>query len=101
MSINAKIIALYGAALLAVGGGVYAVMLDAPTGAGVAPMQMASNDTVAVPAAVAPAAVAPVVADPAKPAAPAPKKLTREQLLPPPMTEAEKLQKAAEQESNF
>lgn len=30
-----------------------------------------------------------------------PKKLTRQQLLPPPATEDEKLQKAAEQESNF
>ncbi len=31
----------------------------------------------------------------------APKKLTRQQLTPPPMTEDEKLQKAAEQQSNF
>jgi hypothetical protein len=38
---------------------------------------------------------------PAQPAIQVAKKLTREQLMPPPMSEAEKLDKAAQQESNF
>ncbi|MGL5837213.1 MAG: hypothetical protein ACRCY3_01780 [Sphingorhabdus sp.] len=40
-------------------------------------------------------------AEPTQASEPTPKKLTREQLAPPPLSEAEKLQRAAEQESNF
>jgi hypothetical protein len=125
MSSKAKTIAFSVAALLAVAGGVYAFMPSeqgnaasagpvtnlAQTAAepGASPVQAAFDEKpeekVKVEAPVTlqtPVAVAQPSAQPlAQPVAAAPKKLTRQQLTPPAPTEEEKLQKAAEQESNF
>jgi hypothetical protein len=119
MSSKTKIIAFSVAALLAVGGGIYAFMPSEPEIASGAGQLIGSGQTGVKPEvtdspisasgqstekagiqATAPAA-APQPAAQAQPAVQAPKKLTKEQLMPPPATEDEKLQKAAEQESNF
>ncbi len=119
MPFKTKTIALTVAGLLAAGGGVYAFTSGEPekpaSGAPVetASKAMTSDEVKALPDNTAPEAPMTDAVQPngsaAQPttagsqAAPAaPKKLTREQLTPPaPKTEEEKLQKAAEQESNF
>lgn len=119
MSLSAKTIAVSAIALLAVAGGLYASMpggqesdpnnsapmtsaqtvaeTKAKNSQDVANGQITSNanakSTNAIVAAQTDAA--------GQPANQAPKKLTRAQLTPPPATEEEKLQRAAEQESNF
>jgi type IV secretory pathway VirB10-like protein len=123
MSSKAKTIAFSVAALLAVAGGVYAFMPSdqgnaasagpvtslAQTAAepGATPVQTVPDEKLSEKAKTpteAPVTLQPPVApaDPlSQPVAAAPKKLTRQQLTPPAPTEEEKLQKAAEQESNF
>lgn len=116
MSFNAKTIAVSAAVLLTAAGGLYAFMPDRET----APKNRASVSSTRTIAEAKPespqagangpnvaeakGADATVAAQPGaaeQPASQAPKKLTRAQLTPPPATEEEKLQKAAEQESNF
>jgi hypothetical protein len=125
MSSKAKTIAFSVAALLAVAGGVYAFMpSDQANVASAGPVASLAQTALEPGAAPVPAAFdekpeekvkveAPVTMQPpvaaaqpstqplAQPVAAAPKKLTRQQLTPPAPTEEEKLQKAAEQESNF
>jgi hypothetical protein len=123
MSSKAKTIAFSVAALLAVAGGVYAFMPSeqgnaasagpvtnlAQTAAerGATPVQTVPDEKLSekakAPTEAAVTLQPPVApADPlSQPVAAAPKKLTRQQLTPPAATEEEKLQKAAEQESNF
>lgn len=109
-----KIIALPVAALLAVGGGIYAFAPDEPqspsgTAPALEPAEVAEKPDAVAPqqaqvghgAAKDPTAVAAQQNPQASVPSQAPKKLTRQQLAPPPLTEAEKLEKAAEQESNF
>jgi hypothetical protein len=119
MSMNAKTASLSVAALLAIAGGVYAFMpgnsQDVPAHVAAAdpgqdvaaqepanpqlPSTKASGETADADRARGTAA------EPqpgqAQPVAAGPKKLTQQQLTPPPLTQDEKLQKAAEQESNF
>jgi hypothetical protein len=117
MSFKTKTIAVSAVALLAVVGGAYAFMpagqdkssenaevintvqVVEPPMANSAPVATSGNEQAEVSAKAA--AAAPEVAPKDKSAAQTPKKLTREQLTPPPLTEEEKLQKAAQQESNF
>lgn len=119
MSLKTRTIAFSVAALLAGAGGIYAFMpndpeavsengetigsaqteakpdvTDAPGAAGGPSSEKASVQNGNVAVTQQPVALA-------KPAAQVPKKLTREQLIPPPASEDEKLQKAAQQESNF
>ncbi len=118
MSSKAKVVALSVGVLLAVGGGIYAVMPgsgpDQANGTQVSdgPAVAAQPDSQGTPQPTAGSSAAEDGAQPGTAAvagspAPAPqpqqqpKKLTREQLTPPPATEEEKLQKAAERESNF
>ena len=117
MSFNAKTISFSVAALLTIAGGVYAFMpsssREAPESSEAAgPDQSAAARAPKDPQTTASAATSDKVDSKEAPAAQqapaavepafqAPKKLTQQQLTPPPMTEDEKLQKAAEQESNF
>ena len=114
MSFKPKIIVLSVAALIAAGGGLYASMPGDPESApgsrnnidlvqsvaqaDVTGRQETANaphdDSAKTGNASATAAQAPVANE-------APKKLTRQELTPPPASEEEKLQKSAEQESNF
>jgi hypothetical protein len=117
MSFKAKTIALSAVALLVVGGSAYTFMSDdvvstpgdpvvansAETAEQTNPealqVVVAEQDKGSV---VAPAEVdAKQAASQVQPASQPPKKLTKAQLLPPPATEAEKLEKAAQSESNF
>jgi hypothetical protein len=119
MPFKSKAIAISVAALLVAGGGAYAFLSGdhanepgdneaaaivqtnakleandaqtAPNGASSKQTDASKTDT---PAAQQPAAQGQMASQ-------TPKKLTRQQLTPPPATENEKLQKAAEQESNF
>jgi type IV secretory pathway VirB10-like protein len=118
MSSRTNIIALCVGVLLTVGGGIYAFM-PGSGGDQTANAKVESAPQVAVkPESEQPqqppskpsqasdptqAANAAAAAMPQQPQAPvqASKRLTREQLTPPPATEEEKLQKAAERESNF
>jgi hypothetical protein len=118
MSSKTKVIALSVGALLAIGGGIYAVIPgNDPTQSVNA--QGASAQQVAAEPDAPETRQLPVEPSKAKdegqtstatvagsqkqplPSVQAPKKLTREQLTPPPATEEEKLQQAAERESNF
>jgi hypothetical protein len=116
MSFKPKTIAFSAAALLAVVGGAYAFMpgyQDRPANVGevAGSAQAAEKPEVAGTSngqsgegADARAAGTVVAKQPSaknQTVDQAPKKLTRKQLTPPPPTEEEKLQKAAEQESNF
>jgi hypothetical protein len=119
MSFQNKTIAVSAAALLAVAGGLYAFMSnDQNSGADghdtealvqtIAKPEATGSQTTPVIQSVeqtdAQGANPTLVQQPAAPdqvAAQAPKKLTKQQLTPPPATEEEKLQKAAERESNF
>jgi hypothetical protein len=116
MSFRPKIIAISVTAFLAVVGGGYALMPDENDGAAnvretVSSAQApASRDVVdsssrqsgdGADLQGAPAAVATRPSTESQPVGQAPAKLTKRQLTPPPATEEEKLQKAAEQESNF
>jgi hypothetical protein len=116
MSFKPKTIAFSVAALLAAAGGIYAFMPGDQGGASgsrevagsaqdAAKPEIASSpsaqsgDNTAVQDTDAAVAKQPTAKD--QPDGQAPKKLTKKQLTPPPLTEEEKLQKAAEQESNF
>jgi hypothetical protein len=117
MSLKVKLIAFSSVALIAAVAGIYAFAPDSQNGIAPNPesaaVQAEQSEQPAQKAvdkdASAQAPKASAAPDPqttTKPsAAVAPpqtsRKLTREQLMPPPMTEGEKLQKAAEQESNF
>lgn len=119
MSFNTKAVALSVAGLLAVAGGLYAFMPPGQDGAASNGKAAASVQSVAIADAPNPvaskdkqsgteataqgsdAAAAPKQSSQDQTATQAPKKLTRAQLTPPPATENEKLEKAAEQESNF
>ncbi len=120
MSVKSKTIAVAVAGLLAVAGGIYAYSADdqvsAPSDIKIAasgqvaaqPTTPATQDQTTAPSVKAGEVQAPAAAvagagtaTQAQPTAPAPKKLTKQQLTPPAPTEAEKLQKAAEGESNF
>lgn len=117
MSLKPKTIAISVTALLVAAGGAYVFMPDDKQAS--APSSEISNSIEATSAPIgsqsqadasakasktvdgqsASATPQPIVQP--KAPTPAPKTLTRQQLTPPPMTEDEKLQKAAEQESNF
>jgi hypothetical protein len=116
MSFKPKTIAFSVAALLAAAGGIYAFMSGdqggtsggkeiAGSASAAAKPEIASSpseqsrDNTAVQDTDAAVAKQPTAKD--QPDGQAPKKLTKKQLTPPPLTEEEKLQKAAEQESNF
>jgi hypothetical protein len=114
MSIKTRTIVFSLAALLAAAGGIYAFTPDNQGSVAGDKAVEASAQTPEPAAAASQNAVAEPVdqkttsqpgeaaaKQPAQPASQAPKKLTREQLMPPPMTEAEKLDKVAQQESNF
>jgi hypothetical protein len=116
MSMNAKTISLSAAALLAIAGGAYAFMPGSSQDVsesvaigqeaavrGSTDAQMPSTAAIDTKAGAESAngIVAPPLPGQEQPIAAAPKKLTQRQLTPPPLTEDEKLQKAAEQESNF
>jgi hypothetical protein len=119
MSFKVKTIAFSAAGLLAAAGGIYAFMPDNQESASGSREIVGSVQTVApadlinLPSTTdkrvgeqgvaqgtdTTAATKQSAKD--QPESQAPKKLTRQQLLPPPATEDEKLQKAAEQESHF
>lgn len=119
MPLKAKAIAFSVAVLLAGAGGVYAFMPTSQQSASDASKTAAPMQDVATAVATDPVstleeqasqgAVAPetdINAAPKqpkndRPVNPPSTKLTRQQLMPPPATEDEKLQKAAEMESNF
>jgi hypothetical protein len=119
MPFKSKAIAISVAALLVAGGGAYAFLSDDNANKPVDNEAAATVQTSAKPEANnaqstssgasseqtdAPKTDAPTAQQPpaqGQMASQAPKKLTRQQLTPPPATEDEKLQKAAEQESNF
>ena len=117
MSLKAKTIAFSAVALIVVGGSTYAFMSNDPLGSPDRPVSANSVDTPEQTDLAASQEIlnekdkgkveAPAAADvkqttsQARPAGQPPKKLTKEQLLPPLVTEAEKLEKAAQQESNF
>jgi hypothetical protein len=119
MSFKFKTIAISVIALSAVGGGIYAASSDTQNStpqstetadAGNGDAKTAAPGSQDTPAAQnvqktgAQSPAAAVTPQPGKadqPASPTPVKLTQKQLTPPAATEAEKLQKAAEQESNF
>jgi hypothetical protein len=115
MSFKVKAISLSVCAVLVAAGGAYSFMSDSPQNATTGTAASAPVQPVAQSAepqapksgevAVDNPAGADVTGSPAavgdKPVVNAPKKLTREQLMPPPETAEEKLQKAAQQESNF
>lgn len=119
MSFKVKIIAFSAAGLLAAAGGIYAFMPDNQESASGSREIVGSVQTVATADVINPPSTtdkrvgeegvaratdttaAPRQSPKDQPESQSPKKLTRQQLLPPPATEDEKLQKAAEQESNF
>jgi hypothetical protein len=119
MSIKSKAIAISAVALLAAAGGVYAFMpadtkgsSDSGKTASAARPSVEPQATEALPTSSPQgiekadvegqkAGEAQQQAATDQPGSPAPKKLTKQQLTPPPATADEQLQKAAEQESNF
>lgn len=111
MSHKSRNIALSAAAVLLVAGGAYSFMGDTPDAVSYSADPMVSSLVDAKPAApsaentvnapVSQKADGAAQTPLAEPVAPVQKKLTKQQLTPPPATEDEKLQKAAEQESNF
>lgn len=117
MSFNAKIFAFSAAALLLVGGGVYTFMsndegnspgdpvvasqVEAPEQPVMPTLQEVSAGQHDGKIVVSEPSEVKQATPPAQPTSQMPKKLTKEQLLPPPATEAEKMEKAAQQESNF
>lgn len=118
MLFKSRIIAFSAAAVLAVAGGVYALMPDAAQNSSstgnnaVLDQTAAKTDVVIAQKTVGgpshdeaknPGANVTADQQPASQAQPvqAPKRLTKQQLMPPPLSEDEKLQKAAELESNF
>lgn len=111
MSFKYKNIALSAAAILLVVGGTYSVLSDRPDAIStsaktVEPAPAKANPPpsgakIPVNTHASQHSNVPASMPPAQPVAPVQKKLTKQQLTPPPVTEDEKLQKAAEQESNF
>jgi hypothetical protein len=117
MSFKAKTIGFTAVALIVVGGGAYTFMsnddVSSPDSPGVASSvetaeqtdmaasQDVLNDQDQGKAEVPVTAEAKQATEQVQPASQPPKTLTKKQLLPPPATEAEKLEMAAQQESNF